>query len=242
MHSDNPILAACDNYLSLDGNNLCLFEHGDQQVIASINDIPITLKGAAHHNVANALGVVGFCHAMGYPLAAIKTGLSTFGVNDNIGRCNEFNINGVRIFVDFAHNPDGVDAFISMASRLPGKRRLLLLGQGGDRRDEDIRALARVAVKLPLDKIIIKDLDEYARGRRPGEAAEMLYDEFIAAGFPAAALERIPAELDAVKSALAWSKDGDVLLLLVHEQRQEVLELLTDLRQSTVQIPPICVD
>ena len=39
-------------------------------------------------------------------------------------------------------------------------------------------------------------------------------------------IRHAPSELEAVKLALEWSEPGDLLLLLLHAQRDEVLELL----------------
>jgi len=52
----------------------------------------------------------------------------------------------------------------------------------------------------------------------------------LAAGVPADRIGQAPRELAAVERALAWSKPGDLLflflLLLLHAQREEVLQLL----------------
>jgi len=52
-------------------------------------------------------------------------------------------IDGFRVLLDYAHNPHGLSALIDFASSLPATRRLLLLGQAGDRDDQAIRELAR---------------------------------------------------------------------------------------------------
>jgi UDP-N-acetylmuramyl tripeptide synthase len=116
-----------------------------------------------------------------------------------------------------------------MASALPASRRLLVLGQAGDRDDEAIRELARI-VWQPRpgrpDRIVVKEMPRYLRGRAAGEVPNLIEDELLALGAPADAVGRAPSEIGAVRQALEWARPGDLLLLLSHESRDEVLALL----------------
>ena len=47
--------------------------------------------------------------------------------------------------VDYAHNPHGMAALAATLERLPSERRLVMVGQAGDRDDAAIRELARAA-------------------------------------------------------------------------------------------------
>ena len=62
----------------------------------------------------------------------------------NPGRLNMFDLGGARVMVDFAHNPHGLEAILEMAVALPAERRLVLIGQAGDRTDTSIRELAEI--------------------------------------------------------------------------------------------------
>ena len=70
---------------------------------------------------------------------------------DNLGRMMRFERDGVRILVDYAHNPDGMRGLLTVAQHLRtgGGRLGTLLGQAGNRRDSEVEALARVVARVP---------------------------------------------------------------------------------------------
>jgi UDP-N-acetylmuramyl tripeptide synthase len=199
---------------------------GRSERVVAVDAVPITLEGAARHNVANALGAIGMAHALGIPVRAIAAGLKGFRGTDNPGRANLYRINGALALVDFAHNPHGVAAIMEMAARLSAKRRLLVIGQAGDRSDEDIRNFARATAALRFERILLKRLAKYSRGRADGETARLLHAEYRALGYRATALAEHATELGAVRAALRWARPGDLLVLLTHEDRRAVMELL----------------
>jgi hypothetical protein len=77
---------------------------------------------------------------------------------------------------------------------------------------------------------VLKEMDRYLRGRRPGEVTELMADELLNAGIAPEAISRPGDELAAVREALAWARPGDVLLLTVHQDRPVVLALLERLK------------
>jgi len=211
---------------------LVLAEGARRIEVARVADVPIAVGGAARHNVANALAAVGAATALGLPLEAMARGLTRFGTTDeeNVGRANVMELGGVQVVVDYAHNPHGMAALAEMVAAMPARRRLVLLGQAGDRSDAAIRELARAALALRPDRVVLKEMDRYLRGRRPGEVPELMADELLRAGVAPDAISRPGDELAAVREALAWARPGDLLLLTVHQDRQLVLALLGRLR------------
>ena len=123
-------------------------------------------------------------------------------------------------------------ALAEMAATMPARRRLVLLGQAGDRSDEAIRDLARSALALRPDRVVLKDMERYLRGRQPGEIPRLMAEELARHGVPADAVSRPGSELDAVRDALAWARPGDLLVLAVHQDRPLVMALLDHLRDS----------
>lgn len=212
-----------------EGGSLVLVRGGERTEVATVDKVPITFGGAARHNVANALAAIAMASAIGVPADAMAKGLRRFGTRpeDNPGRANVFERDGFRVLVDYAHNPHGLAALREIARSLPAERRLMLLGQAGDRDEEAIRDLARAALPFEPDRIILKDLPEMLRGRRPGETPAILEDELRRQGFPAERIEHAGSELEGVRKALAEARPGDLLILLVHTQREEVMEALT---------------
>jgi cyanophycin synthetase len=211
---------------------LILAEGSRRTTVARVEEVAIALGGAARHNVANAVAAVAAAAALGLPLDAVTRGLARFGSaeTENLGRANVMELGGVQVVIDYAHNPHGMTALAEMVAAMPARRRLVLVGQAGDRSDASIRELARAALSLRPDRIVLKEMDRYLRGRRPGEVTELMADELINAGVPPDHIGRPGDELAAVRDALAWARQGDVLLLTVHQDRPVVLALLERLR------------
>jgi UDP-N-acetylmuramyl tripeptide synthase len=238
VEAENPIVQAHVR----EGKRACFVRDGTlvfadesgEEALLPVADIPITLSGAARHNVANSLGVVCLAKILGLNNATIASGLRAFhnDPSDNPGRTNFFEINGVQVLVDFAHNPHGINALIDTVSRIPANRRLVTLGQAGDRSDEDIRNLARAAWQLAPDCVVLMGLPGYERGRAEGEVPGLLRDELLQLGADADAILRAHSCIDAVKTALDWATPGDLLLLLVLTQRDEVFALLETARPT----------
>lgn len=206
---------------------------GDRKEIVEVTRVeavPVAFGGAARHNVANTLAAIGMASAIGIPAEAMATGLRRVSNNpeDNPGRANLFERDGVRVLLDYAHNPHGLTALLDIARTLPAGRRLLVLGQAGDRDDEALRDFVRAALPFQPDRIVIKELPEMLRGRQPGEVPAILEDELRRLGIPPDRIERAGSELEGVQKALAEARPGDLVVLLVHTQREEVLGLIRE--------------
>ena len=110
---------------------------------------------------------------------------------------------------------------------MPAKRRLVVLGQAGNRGDEEIRALARAAWDvIPFDRVIVKDMPTMLRGRQLGEIPALLTSELAVIGVPDDRVEVAPSELEAVRCAFEWARDGDLLVCPVHVDKKVVLPWL----------------
>jgi len=236
LHSPSPWLSEQLSgggraYLWEDGS--LVRREGDAcEKLLDLDELPIALGGAARHNVSNALAAAAIAEGLGLDQEAIVSGLRSFRGDDadNPGRMNRFKVGGVEVIVDFAHNPHGLEAMLSMACTLPAKRRLVLLGQAGDRDDQAIGELARLSAGSGFDHVIIKNMDVHSRGREKGEVVDLLTRELEAAGFPPERCGHAASEAAGVEQALEWAKPGDLLLLLVHEDRAGVLERIRALQ------------
>ena len=141
-------------------------------------------------------------------------------------------LGGAHVLIDYAHNPQGMAAVVELAAHLPGVRRLILLGQAGDRDDDALRDLARAVQPLRPDRIVVKELPEMLRGREPGEVSRVLREELLRLGAEPENVVLADSELDGVRQALAWARPDDLLILLLHAQRDEALALLDGLREA----------
>lgn len=231
----NPVVAAArakgGGGALLDGTQLTRFKGDVTVALLDVAEVPMTLGGAARYNVANALAAICAAHELGLGDEAIRAGLRAFASDptDNPGRLNRFELGGVTVLVDFAHNPSGFAALFEAAAALPAERRLVLLGQSGDRDRASTRGMVQECVRAGFDFVVIKELTEHLRGRELGEMPAEIEAELRAAGMPEGAFEHAPSELAAVEQAFAWARPGDLLLLLAHDARDEVLARIAEL-------------
>ncbi|MBK8259805.1 MAG: Mur ligase [Nannocystis sp.] len=200
--------------------------------LIAVADVPLTLGGAARYNVQNALAVAALAHALHLPRPAILEALRGFtaSARDNPGRVNLYECRGARVLLDFAHNPDGIAALGEVIHHLrlrhPGGRLLISLGLAGDRSDDDIRASAAAVLTFAPDHVIVRELPHYLRGRAPGEVSDHLERAFTQLGHPPSALGRAEDEPPALLAALDWARPGDLIVVLVHTEREAIRALL----------------
>ncbi len=130
--------------------------------------------------------------------------------------------------LDFAHNPHGLRAIVEMVKQIPATRRLILLGQAGDRSNVDIEKLVTAASYLNPDKIIAAEIPKYLRGREREEVPNLIKKYFVENGTAEENISIVSEMAKGVENALAWSQKGDFLLLLVLDQRDEIYELIQE--------------
>ncbi len=204
--------------------------HGPDGLLVPLADIPATIHGTARHNVENALAASLAAWALGLGADAIARGLRAFrpSLQESRGRLNRYRLpSGAMVVLDFAHNPDGVTRVVDTVRAWPAIRRTVLVGQAGDRSDDDLRELALAVAPMGADRVVLKELSHKLRGRELGEIPAILRRELIAAGVPAAAItEPTPDETSGVEASLDGLADGDLALLLVHEALDDTLAVL----------------
>ncbi|MBT8082949.1 MAG: Mur ligase [Gammaproteobacteria bacterium] len=215
LDAGNPVVVAHDGpAFVLEGGELQMLEGGGRASICRSDEIPIALGGAARHNVANALAAAALTWCMGVPLDAIRDGLTTMQQDENPGRCNVYDLDGVKVLIDFAHNPAAMAALFDMARAIPAGRRALCFGQAGDRTDELIRELARDAWAIGLDRVVVSELAKYHRGRERGEVFHIIRDELLENGATEDAVVHHETELESFQDALDWARPGDLVIML----------------------------
>jgi cyanophycin synthetase len=178
------------------------------------HEIPATLNGKATFNVENALAATAIAYGMKVPLDTIKSALRTFQTDfeHNPGRLNIYDRHPFRVILDYAHNPAGFAQMADLVAKLrPGHKRVIGVITGtGDRRDEDILELGRIAVNL-ADELIIKETT-LLRGRKKGEIPRLIREGALAAGFPEERLTTIADECEALTAALRRARPGDLVI------------------------------
>ncbi|MDK2855382.1 MAG: cyanophycin synthetase [Bacillota bacterium] len=260
LNADDPLVASlagrvrCEViFFGLTGENTLIrrhlatggravFVHEGQVVLAKGNEIkplcsarriPLTLRGAARHNLANALSATAAAWGLGLPPKIIRQGLRTFYPNltSNPGRVNLVDVAGARLLIDYGHNVASYRSTLELARNLTNRRLLGVIGVPGDRPDELVRQVGRTAAE-GFDLLFIKE-DEDRRGRQAGEIAELLLAGAREAGFPSERARIILREEEALLAALAECRRGD-LVVIFYEKLDRVLKVVNALRAAAI--------
>jgi len=199
---------------SIGGHMITLFDNGAHMPLLWTHVIPATLEGRAMHNVQNALFAAGVAYSLGVSLDDIRHGLRTFDTTyfQAPGRMNIFDEHPFRVILDYGHNPAAVEAMVALCGRLePKGRRLVVVAAPGDRRDEDVVAIARLCAGH-FDRYVCRR-DDNPRGRGASEIPQMLRDALVGAGVPAEHVDVIPDEREAVSAVLRRAQRDDLVLV-----------------------------
>jgi len=216
---------------------LVLHVEGAEHDLGEVASMPLTVGGSATYNLANLAAAALAASALGISPAVIAGVFARFGSSmaDNFGRLMRFERAGVRILVDYAHNPEGLRGLLTVAEHVRGGsgRLGLLLGHAGNRQDAELEALAATAAEFHPSLIVVKENEAHLRGRPPGEVPRLIHAALLRAGIASSSLQMRLSELEAVHAALAWAQPGDVLALPVHSAaaRAAVVTLLSDSRR-----------
>lgn len=205
---------ACALEAGVNGQMITLYDRGSHIPLLWTHLIPATLEGKALHNVQNAMFAAAMAFSMGIKLDAIRQGLRTFDSTffQAPGRMNVFNEHPFKVLFDYGHNAHAVAAMADLAQRLDvAGRRLVVVAGPGDRRDEDLREIAKV-VAGGFDHYICRR-DDGLRGRAPDEVPKLIAATLREHGVPDDRISVIPDEQDAIDAGLRMAQPGDVLLI-----------------------------
>lgn len=198
--------------------------------ICHLAKIPLTWGGKAQHNVQNVLAAVAAGWALGYNAIQIRKALRGFGQQtaDNGGRLEHYDLAGIKVILDYGHNPAGIREIIQTVRSVKPRRLIGCIGLPGDRSNHAVRQLAQEAAK-GFDILYLKE-DADLRGRNPGEIAGILFEEALAAGKKPNQLRVIPNEIEAFQQALEEAKDGDIVVVF-YEKAEPLRKIVLDLQE-----------
>ncbi|MDB5747448.1 MAG: cphA [Massilia sp.] len=236
LDADNPVLL---RHLQRGGRGvylqdtaLVLADSKRHQALLDVHAMPVSLGGCSRFNIANALAAAAALAAAGFGRPEIAAGLSSF-VSDNKHnplRSNVFDVDGVTVIVDYAHNAAAYAAVAETARAMTRGRVVGVVATPGDRRDVDIVNMGRVC-GAGFDELVVFEV--LNRGRPDGQTAALL-----ARGARRTRMERrhVRVELDlyeALRRGLALCRRGDVL---VYASATSVLDLAEALRPTRSEI------
>jgi cyanophycin synthetase len=154
----------------------------------------------------------------------VVEGLQTFlpDVEHNPGRMNVFSLRGLTVVMDLAHNEAGLEALLEVLHGLrdPGGRTFLGLGAVGDRQDELLVRLGEIAAR-DSDVVAIGHKQRYLRGRTTGDLDRLMREGAAKVGV--LDVPSYPTELAALQVLVDQAGPGDVVGLMCHAEREDVL-------------------
>ncbi len=203
-----------------EGGNLVIYEGLSATFVALATDLPATMNGTARFNIANALAASAMAWSLGIPVTEIRRALQGFSssVEENPGRLNVVG-DGLpyQVVVDYAHNEAALRAVSDFVVRQPHRRSIAVLMSAGDRRDEDIRNMGRIAAES-FDVLIAKEHGS-RRGRAVGDQARLMMEGARSAGMGAESIFQAMSDDSAVELAFQLAEPGDIVLLCVEDAK-----------------------
>jgi cyanophycin synthetase len=196
------------------GQMLTLYDGPRHMPLLWSHQIPATMEGRAIHNVQNAMFAAAITFAMGAELDQIRHGLRTFDTTffQAPGRMNVCDDHPFKVILDYGHNEAAVKVMADLVERIdPTGQRIVVIASPGDRRDEDVIAVAQ-AVAGKFDQYICRRDDNF-RGRDGDEIPQLQRKALIEAGVSPETIELIPDEEEATDEALQRARAGDLVLI-----------------------------
>ncbi|MDQ3519805.1 MAG: cyanophycin synthetase [Gemmatimonadota bacterium] len=188
--------------------------------IAPVREVPLMMGGAATFQRGNVLAAIAAAYVQGVRYDDIRAGLLSFFPSPSMtpGRMNLLRVGRGRMLVDYAHNPAALAGLMEFVRNLSATRRIGVVTAPGDRRDEDIRTVGRLAAD-GLDYAIVKE-DVDRRGRADGDIARLVAEGLKQGGLTDDVIEIILPEMQAVDRVLEILGEGELAIVLadaVHE-------------------------
>ena len=207
----------------VDGTITVLEGGADPDPLLAVADVPATLAGLCRVNLENALAATGAGLAVGLPRQAVIAGLRGFRADpaDNPGRMNVYDLHGVTVVVDQAHDSAGAAALLEVmvGLRAPGRSTRLVLATPGSGGAGAVRALGERCAR-GADVVVLARSRHRKGGLRPDEVIASLRQGAAAAGRPE--VEACPTELDALQLLVSGAVPGDVVGVMCHGRSRMV--------------------
>jgi UDP-N-acetylmuramoyl-L-alanyl-D-glutamate--2,6-diaminopimelate ligase len=172
----------------------------------NLKRFPLKLKIAGNYNLMNALQSSAVAQILGVDNQTIRKTMEQF--NNLTGRMQEIkNSKGVKIYVDFAHTPNGLENALSAlrTQRTNGGKLIAIIGAEGNRDPSKREPMGEIAAKL-ADQVIIAPVDP--RGQLDRINAQIML------GVKRINAAKALIENDrqkAIEDALRMAKKGDIV-------------------------------
>lgn len=165
-------------------------------------DLYVDCPLVGDYNIQNILACVGVCKAFGVPDELISVGLSV--VNQVEGRFNVVQMGGVKIIIDFAHTPDGLEKVLTTARGLTAGKLKVVFGCGGNRDRAKRRIMGKVAMDFADEVCVTSDNPRFEKpGDIIGDIVQDMEGDYLA----------IPDRKEAIGRVLQNAQAGDTVVI-----------------------------
>lgn len=198
--------------------------------IADLKDIPITCGGMLVHNVENVLTATASLVGLEIDYCIISKGLKSFLCDDkhNKGRFNQFDVKGIKVILDYAHNIQGFKSIFESIGNMGYKKVIGVIGIPGDRSDRVAFEIGELCKKKLSFSYIKEDSDK--RGRKDYEVANLIKNGF---GEYNKNFKIILDEGEALSEAIDNAKQGDVIVAF-YEDYDKLYNVILDKQSETI--------
>jgi len=229
LDADNPVLLrhleSGGRGVYLEDTTLVLATGARHEALLDVREMPVSLGGCARYNIANALAAAAALAATGFGNPEIAAGLRSF-VSDskhNPLRSNLFDVDGVTVIVDYAHNCAAYAALAEMARALLPGQLVGIVTAPGDRRDSDLVQIGEICGER-FDELVV--YESQSRGRPVGGAVDLILEGAENVVGPSDTLHR-EIEVDkAIRLGLSLCRPGDVLVFACGSSLQVFIDAL----------------
>lgn len=169
-------------------------------------NIHVDLALAGRHALQNALAAATCAIVRGAPLHAVAAALAT--PEPVPGRAERIVQSGVTVLLDFAHNPDGLRAILSLARLMTQGRVTIVFGAEGDK-DRGKRPLMGHEAARGADRVVVTS--DNPRGEDPLTICQAVARGAVRAGAANVWVE--PDRRLAIQRAIASAARGEVVVV-----------------------------
>ncbi|MGV3541317.1 MAG: cyanophycin synthetase [Rufibacter sp.] len=207
---------------------ISIFKNTYKIRVDRVADIPLTFGGRARFNIENVLAATLAGYLSNFEVSEIKSALRTFvpSPTKTPGRMNLFKFPTFEVLVDYAHNPAGMKGIADFLENVDARKKVGIIAGVGDRRDEDMVELGKLAAQM-FDEVIIR-LDKDLRGRSAEEI-----NQNVIKGITQVDQEKpyrvIPQEMIAIAYALEHAERNSFITIF-SEDISEAIKLIENFK------------
>jgi len=185
--------------------------------VMAIADLPSSGNGLFPQNIANAMAAAALAEGMAIPLETVKAGLQSFvnSLEHSPGRFNFLEGYSQTILLDSAAHVPSCAALVGSLGRIKvSGRRVCMYETPGNRPSWHFTELGEI-LGPHFDHFVCYELEQYRRGRAPGEISHLLKDGLVQAGVSPDRIDTAQGYADATTRLSQVVGDNDLVVILM---------------------------